>query len=160
MENHLKNFSFSSRTLRNEIPFSFSSRNWRIFFQISLSLLDWTFLPLVAQWHIRSLDKGQRQHTNKDIKMSGFLKEWRCVEQGIVPCSFAAMLPMIEKLLGWKKENYLKRFDPEILKEASTVHSPSWLKKASASVCRRWIQTWLVGLVGGGRPERKLGLPF
>ena len=25
--------------------------------------------------HIRSLDKGQRQHTNKDIKMSGFLKE-------------------------------------------------------------------------------------
>ena len=53
VENHLKNFSFSSRTLRNEIPFSFSSRNWRIFFQISLSLLDWTFLPLVAQccWH-------------------------------------------------------------------------------------------------------------
>ena len=49
VENHLKNFSFSSRTLRNEIPFSFSSRNWRIFFQISLSLLDWTFLPLVAQ---------------------------------------------------------------------------------------------------------------
>ena len=50
MENHLKNFSFSSRTLRNEIPFSFSSRSWRIFFQISLSLLDWLFLPLVAQW--------------------------------------------------------------------------------------------------------------
>ena len=49
MENHLKNFSFYSRTLKNEIPFSFSSRNWRIFFQISLSLLDWTFLPLVTQ---------------------------------------------------------------------------------------------------------------
>ena len=29
--------------------FSYSSRNWRNCFQISLSLLDWTFLPLVNQ---------------------------------------------------------------------------------------------------------------
>ena len=78
--------------------------------------------------HIRSLDKGQRQHTNKDIKMSWFLKEWRRVEQDIVSCSFAAMLPMIEKLLGWKKENYLKRFDPKNHKEASTVHFTQLIK--------------------------------
>ena len=30
--------------------FSFSSRNWRKEYQISLSLLDWTFWPLVNDW--------------------------------------------------------------------------------------------------------------
>ena len=38
------------------------------------------------------------------------------------------MLPMIEKLLGWKKENYLKRFDPKNHKEASTVHFTQLIK--------------------------------
>ena len=40
-----------------------------------------------------------------------------------------------EKLqLGWKKENYLKRFDPNDI-EASTVHLTQLIKrKASASV--------------------------
>ena len=35
---------------------------------------------------------------------------------------------MIEKLLGWKKENYLKRFDPKNHKEASTVHFTQLIK--------------------------------
>ena len=35
--------------------FSFSSRNWRKEYQISLSLLDWTFWPLVNDCNLREI---------------------------------------------------------------------------------------------------------
>ena len=36
--------------LEGNADFFFSSRNWRNFLQISLFLLDWSFLPLVNHW--------------------------------------------------------------------------------------------------------------
>ena len=41
---------FFSKLEKGISGFSFFSRNWRNEFQISLSLLDWTFWPLVNDW--------------------------------------------------------------------------------------------------------------
>ena len=49
-ESFLKFLSLFSKLEKGISDFSFSSRNWRKLFQISLSLLDWTFWPFVTHW--------------------------------------------------------------------------------------------------------------